>query len=224
MASERAVEPSLVELAYAHDLPLVATNQCYFPGEDDFEAHDALICVAEGRYVGEEERRRLTPEHRFKSRAEMASLFADLPEALANTVEIARRCAFRVRTHAPILPDFATDGASTPEARKTAEDAALRDQAWAGLEARLERQGFAPGHERTDYEARLSHELDVITSMNFSGYFLIVADFIQWAKQHSIPVGPGRGSGAGSAVAWALTITDLDPAAPRPAVRAVPQS
>jgi len=211
LASERAVEASLVEMAYARDLPLVATNQCYFPAEEDFEAHDALICVAEGRYVGEDDRRRLTPQHRFKSRDEMMSLFSDLPEALENTVEIARRCAFRVRTHPPILPDFATDGASTPEERKTAEDAALREQAWAGLETRLERQGFAPGHERADYEGRLRHELDVITSMNFSGYFLIVADFIQWAKQQSIPVGPGRGSGAGSAVAWALTITDLDP-------------
>jgi DNA polymerase-3 subunit alpha len=211
LASERAVEPSLVELAYANDLPLVATNQCYFPAEEDFEAHDALICVAEGRYVVEEDRRRLTQQHRFKTRDEMMSLFSDLPEALENTVEIARRCAFRVRTHPPILPDFASDGADTPEARKAAEDDALREQAWAGLEARLAKQGYAPGHECTDYEARLKHELDVITSMNFSGYFLIVADFIQWAKQQSIPVGPGRGSGAGSAVAWALTITDLDP-------------
>ena len=129
-----------------------------------------------------------------------------------------------MRTHAPILPDFAADGASTPEERKTAEDAALREQAWAGLEARLAKQGCAPGHERADYEARLSHELDVITAMNFSGYFLIVADFIQWAKQQSIPVGPGARLRRGFCGGLGADDHRSGPAAPRAAVRAVPES
>lgn len=208
---ERRVEPQLLRLAYSEDLPVVATNQAYFPAAEDYDAHDALICIAEGRYVVEDNRRRLTPEHRFKSREEMMSLFADLPEALENTVEIARRCAFRPRMHAPILPQFLCNSGDDPAARKQAEDAELRRQAEAGLTRRLEQHGCAPGHSRQDYERRLAHELDVITGMNYAGYFLIVADFIKWAKAQGIPVGPGRGSGAGSLVAWALTITDLDP-------------
>ena len=163
------------------------------------EAHDALICIAEGAYVDQQQpRRRLTPQHYFKSEAEMAALFADLPEALENTVEIARRCAFAAYKRKPILPKFADD-----------EVQELRRQANEGLQARL---AIIP-HSVTpeDYQARLDFELDVIEKMGFPGYFLIVADFIKWAKDHDIPVGPGRGSGAGSLVAYALTITDLDP-------------
>lgn len=199
MEAERATERGFVELAYAMGLPLVATNDVYFPKADMYEAHDALICIAEGAYVDQQEpRRRLTPQHYFKSEAEMAALFADLPEALENTVEIARRCAFKAAKRAPILPRFADD-----------EVEELRRQAWEGLEMRLAVIAHAAPVE--DYRKRLEFELGIIEQMGFPGYFLIVADFIKWAKAQGIPVGPGRGSGAGSLVAYVLTITDLDP-------------
>jgi DNA polymerase III subunit alpha len=205
--AERAAETALIELAYARGLPLVATNAPLFATADDYEAHDALICIAEGRLVADSERRQYTSEHRFKTRTEMAALFADLPEALANTVEIARRCAFRPRTRAPILPRFSVGegGAAVDEA------AELRTRAEAGLERRLALHGLAPGHTQDEYQERLAFELKVIEGMKYPGYFLIVSDFIQWAKGRGIPVGPGRGSGAGSLVAYSLTITDLDP-------------
>ena len=157
--------------------------------------------------MAETDRRQLTPEHRFKTRAEMAALFADLPEAIASTVEIAQRCAFRPRMQAPILPRFSvgSEGAAVDEA------AELRKRAEAGLEHRIATHGLAPGRTVEDYRERLAFELSVIDGMKYPGYFLIVADFIQWAKGQGIPVGPGRGSGAGSLVAYALTITDLDP-------------
>jgi DNA polymerase III subunit alpha len=220
MAAERATEPALIEIAYGRGIPLVATNEPFFAGREDYEAHDALLCIAEGKLVADGERRQLTAEHRFKSRAEMAALFADLPEALNASVEIAERCAFRPLTLAPILPRFSTGGKDgdrvrsgsefkeTPEASEAEE---LRRAAFAGLERRLMRQPPAPGHTADDYRDRLAFELGVIEKMKYSGYFLIVADFIQWAKAQGIPVGPGRGSGAGSLVAYALTITDLDP-------------
>ena len=211
---ERQAEPALVDFAYAMGLPLVAANEPFFAHESDYEAHDALICIAEGRVLGESDRRQLTPEHRFKTRAEMAALFADAPEALASTVEIAQRCAFRPQTRKPILPRFtAVSGqdASAQEDDLAAEAAELQRQAQLGLEARLAAGGVAPGFARESYEARLAFELDVIAGMKYPGYFLIVSDFIKWAKAQGIPVGPGRGSGAGSLVAWALTITDLDP-------------
>ncbi len=197
--AERLSEQGHIEMAYAMDLPLVATNDVYFPKTELYEAHDALICIAQGAYVDQQEpRRRLTPQHYFKSPQEMATLFADLPEALENTIEIARRCAFKAYKRAPILPKFADD-----------EVAELRRQAKEGLTARL---AVIP-HAVTvpEYESRLEFELGIIEQMGFPGYFLIVADFIKWAKDHDIPVGPGRGSGAGSLVAYALTITDLDP-------------
>jgi DNA polymerase-3 subunit alpha len=221
-AGERLAEPALIDLAYTHGLPLVAANEPFFATRDDYEAHDALLCIAEGKLVADGERRQLTPEHRFKTRAEMASLFADLPEALATTIEIAQRCVFRPRTQAPILPRF-TAGRSersaaagepdsrTQQAEEAAEAEELRRAARSGLERRLQRYGTAPGHSGEDYSERLEFELGVIINMHYAGYFLIVADFIQWAKAQGIPVGPGRGSGAGSLVAYALTITDLDP-------------
>src|SRR6266480_4854687 len=205
--TERSIEPALIALAYARGIPLVATNEPLFATQDDYEAHDALICIAEGRLVAETERHQFTPEHRFKTRAEMAALFADLPEAVASTVEIARRCAFRPRVQAPILPRFSVgaDGAAADEA------AELRRRAEAGLERRMRVHGIAPGHSVEEYRERLAFELNVIEGMKYPGYFLIVSDFIQWAKAQGIPVGPGRGSGAGSLVSYALTITDLDP-------------
>ncbi len=197
--AEARSEQGLVEMAYDMGLPLVATNDVYFPKAAMYEAHDALICIADGAYVDQQQpRRRLTPQHYFKSEAEMATLFADLPEALENTVEIARRCAFAAYKRNPILPKFADDEVNE-----------LRRQAHAGLTARLAIIPHAVSVD--DYTARLDFELGVIEQMGFPGYFLIVADFIQWAKGQGIPVGPGRGSGAGSLVAYALTITDLDP-------------
>jgi DNA polymerase-3 subunit alpha len=207
MPAERVAEPSLIDLAYARGIPLVATNEPFFATREDYEAHDALLCIAEGKLIADAERRQLTPEHRFKSRAEMTALFGDLPEALAATVEIAERCVFRPRTQAPILPRFAA-GRSEGEASEAQE---LHAAAQAGLERRLARYGTAPGQTVEDYRDRLAFELGVIENMKYAGYFLIVADFIQWAKAQGIPVGPGRGSGAGSLVAYALTITDLDP-------------
>ena len=197
--NERLSEQGSVTLAYEMGLPLVATNDVYFPRPEMYEAHDALICIADGAYVDQQEaRRRLTPQHYFKNQQEMATLFADLPEALENTVEIARRCAFAAQRRAPILPVFAAD-----------EVQELRRQAKKGLQDRLATIPHAAPVE--DYEKRLEFELGIIESMGFPGYFLIVADFIKWAKDNGIPVGPGRGSGAGSLVAYALTITDLDP-------------
>ncbi|MBB5518503.1 DNA polymerase III subunit alpha [Amphiplicatus metriothermophilus] len=197
-----AVEADLVELAYALGLPLVAANEPFFPEPGDYEAHDALLCIAEAAYVHQDDRRRVTPDHYFKSGDEMAALFADLPEAVENTVEIARRCAFRPRQRGPILPRF-VEGDAEEEARE------LERQAREGLEKRLAAGPLSAS--RADYDERLAKELDIINRMGFPGYFLIVSDFIKWAKAQGIPVGPGRGSGAGSLVAWALTITDLDP-------------
>ena len=197
--AERLTERPFVEMAYAMGLPLVATNDVYFPASKMYEAHDALICIADGAYVDQQEgRRRLTPQHYFKSQAEMVTLFADLPEAVENTVEIAKRCAFQTYRRDPILPKFADD-----------EIAELRRQAEEGLRYRLSIIPHAV--EVSEYEARLDFELKIIEGMGFPGYFLIVADFIKWAKDEGIPVGPGRGSGAGSLVAYALLITDLDP-------------
>ncbi len=201
--SERTVEPRLLDLAYRMGLPIVGTNEAYFSKPDDYGAHDALLAIAEGRVVADEQRRRVTPAHDFKTRAEMLEIFADLPEAAANTVEIAMRCAFRPRTQKPILPRFTAGDED--------EGVELDRMAHEGLTRRLAAHGMAPGLTEEDYRTRLDFELSVIKRMNFPGYFLIVADFIQWAKAHDIPVGPGRGSGAGSLVAYSTTITDLDP-------------
>jgi DNA polymerase-3 subunit alpha len=212
LKSEHDVEPQLLEFAYGKGIPIVATNEAYFASPDDYEAHDALLCIAAGRYVVEDDRRRVTSEHYFKTGAEMAEVFADLPEALDNTIEIAKRCAFRPEGRKPILPRFvaAKGDVSADEIAKLEADE-LRRQAEAGLAERLAAAPPAEGFTRADYEKRLAYELDVIAGMKFPGYFLIVADFIKWAKGQGVPVGPGRGSGAGSVVAWALTITDLDP-------------
>ncbi len=211
MEDERRTETAFLNMAYTHDVPLVATNEAFFPDRKMYEAHDALICIEEKSYVSQSVRRRLTAEHYFKSAAEMRQVFADLPEAIDNTVVIAKRCAFLVETIDPILPPFDCGEGLT-------EEDELRRQAHEGLDARLDVHVFTA--EMTDaeketaatpYRERLNFELDVIVQMGFPGYFLIVADFIGWSKDQGIPVGPGRGSGAGSVVAWALLITDLDP-------------
>jgi DNA polymerase III subunit alpha len=203
LTTERLIEGRLLELAYARDLPLIATNEVFFADEAMHEAHDVLLCIAEGAPISQEKRRRVTPEHRFKSASEMRSLFADLPEAVDNTLVVARRCAYIPRPRKPILPPFQAESG-------LGEIEELRRQAAAGLERRLE--GMSEGACKP-YRERLEYELDVIIPMGFAGYFLIVADFIGWAKTQGIPVGPGRGSGAGSVVAWSLSITDLDPLA-----------
>ncbi|MBO0344535.1 DNA polymerase III subunit alpha [Roseibium sp. CAU 1637] len=210
MEAERKSEGAFLDLAYDLGLPIVATNECFFPNRDDYEAHDALICISEGRVIPETDRRRLTPDHYFKSRAEMVELFSDLPEAALSTLEIAQRCSYRPMRRDPILPRFAGADADGEEAEK-AEGLELERQAREGLQARLDAHGMAPGLSDKDYWDRLDYELGVINRMKFPGYFLIVADFIKWGKDQGIPVGPGRGSGAGSLVAWSLTITDLDP-------------
>ncbi len=202
LPEQGAAEPGLVAWAYDNDVPLVATNDVFFSQRDMYEAHDALLCIADGAFIGQDERRRVTAEHWFKPAAAMRALFADLPEACDNTLDIARRCAFMVNKRDPILPRFpTTEGRTEPDE--------LAHQAAEGLRRRLEGLELAAGEG--EYWARLEREIGVIQRMGFSGYFLIVSDFIKWAKAQGIPVGPGRGSGAGSLVAWALTITDLDP-------------
>ncbi|WP_428375083.1 DNA polymerase III subunit alpha [Lichenicoccus sp.] len=204
LSVEAAIEPGLVTLADRFGLPLVATNECFFATPAMHQAHDALLCIAQGRTLAERERWRVTQEHWFKPAAAMRSRFADLPEACDNTLAIARMCAVMVETRKPLLP-------VCPKVRLgSSEDETLRAMAAEGLAARLDTMR-ADAATRALYAARLAFELDVIAKMGFAGYFMIVADFIQWAKAQGIPVGPGRGSGAGSLAAWALTITDLDP-------------
>jgi DNA polymerase-3 subunit alpha len=202
LAVERGLEPAMLSLADAAGLPIVATNDVYFAKPEMYEAHDALLCIAEGRTLAETERRRLTAEHYFKPAAAMRALFKDLPEACDNTLSIARRCHVMAENRKPELPICPKVQPGMTEAET------VRDMARRGLEGRLDAQGTT---ERQVYRDRLEFELNVIEKMGFSGYFLIVADFIQWAKQQGIPVGPGRGSGAGSVAAWSLLITDLDP-------------
>ncbi len=199
---ERA-EDALVDLAYARDLPLVATNPANFAEPHMHKAHDAMLCIAASTQIDAEDRPRSNPQAFVKQASMMDEAFADLPEATANTLVIAQRCAFAPPYRKPILPSLAGD--LSGEARMLAEDSR------AGLEARLAAYPDLTEEERKVYFDRLEFEINVIVNMGFPGYFLIVADFIKWAKDNGIPVGPGRGSGAGSAVAWALTITDLDP-------------
>ncbi len=199
---EMAAEEALIDLAYVRDLPLVATNPVSYAEPDFHAAHDAMLCIADSAYVELNDRRTSCPHAWMKPAGEMAALFADLPEALQNTLVVAQRCAVAAPKRKPILPSLAGD--------RDAEAVALGEEARAGLARRLEAAGIGDDDVKP-YEERLEFEIDVITGMGFPGYFLIVAEFIQWAKSQGIPVGPGRGSGAGSVVAWALTITDLDP-------------
>ena len=204
---EMAAEQELIDLAYDRDLPLVATNPCCFADSGFRDAHDAMLCIANSTYVEMDDRPKSCPEAWLKPAEVMKQLFADLPEAIDNTLVVAQRCAVMAPWRKPILPSLAGD--------REGEAAMLRRDATAGLNARLDRiaelEGEGEPGWREAYHERLKFEVDIIIQMGFPGYFLIVADFIKWAKDHDIPVGPGRGSGAGSVVAWALTITDLDP-------------
>ncbi|MBM4221364.1 MAG: DNA polymerase III subunit alpha, partial [Gammaproteobacteria bacterium] len=203
---DNAYVEAAVRFASRTGLPVVATNDVCFLKPDEFDAHEARVCIQQGRTLADPGRPRLYSEQQYlRSPAEMQVLFADLPEALANSVEIARRCNVTLSLGETHLPDYAV-----PDGLLPADF--LRRQAEEGLAARLAEAG--PGQISgpvAGYEQRLADELAVICRMGFAGYFLIVADFIRWAREHDIPVGPGRGSGAGSLVAWVLGITDLDP-------------
>ncbi|NBX73999.1 MAG: DNA polymerase III subunit alpha [Alphaproteobacteria bacterium] len=201
-AKEDALEPFLLQMADAYNIPLVATNDVFFGEPHQAEAHDALICVAEKTFVSDTHRRRLGPDYCFQSAAQMRALFADVPEACDNTLVIAQRCAYMPPVRKPILPAF-------PTAKGRTEAEELEAQAREGLALRLKKNDTSVDEKM--YTDRLAFELDVINRMGFAGYFLIVSDFIRWAKKNNIPVGPGRGSGAGSLVAYVLQITDLDP-------------
>ena len=198
-----AAEEALLDMAYARNLPLVASNPAQYAEPHFYKAHDAMLCIANSSHIDAEDRPHTNREAWVKSAPMMEELFADLPEAIANTMVIAQRCAVIPPDRKPILPSLAGD--LEGEARMLAEDARK------GLEARLGPYGPLSEEERQVYFDRLDYEVEIIVGMGFPGYFLIVADFIKWAKDNGIPVGPGRGSGAGSLAAWALTITDLDP-------------
>ena len=215
LPEEQQIEADMVALAFDKNLPLIATNDVHFDGDMEmYRAHDALMCVSDGRYVSEENRRKLTPEHRFKTAGEMHILFADIPEALENTLEFAKRCAALSPPREPILPPYEM----MKDGKRLSEDDALREQVAAGLQERLKDHVYDDSMDNTTkeiaakpYLERMEFELGIIIEMGFPGYFLIVSDFISWAKEQDIPVGPGRGSGAASVVAWSLLITDIDP-------------
>jgi len=200
---EKGSDSALIELALERGIPLVATNPAHYADPHFYPAHDAMLCIANSTHIDAADRPRSSQAAFVKSAPMMAELFEDVPEALSNTLVIAQRCAFAPPERKPILPSLAGD--LEGEERMLAEDAR------AGLDRRLAPYGEMTAEERKVYDDRLEFEIDVIKGMGFPGYFLIVADFIKWAKENGIPVGPGRGSGAGSLVAWALTITDLDP-------------
>ena len=211
LEQEKKTEDTFVDWAYKYNIPLVATNEAYFMNAEMYEAHDALICIAEGEYVANENRRRFSPNNRLRSTEEMVELFKDLPEAIENTVNIAMRCNFISQKVQPLLPIFECPGGRT-------QDEFITEEAYKGLNERMKvhvyYEGMMPEEKKEideRYYARLEYELSVIKKMGFPGYFLIVSDFIRWSKGHGVPVGPGRGSGAGSIVAWSLKITDLDP-------------
>ncbi len=206
-AVEDAAEEALIDLAYARNLPLVATNPAHFADPHFHAAHDAMLCIANSTHIDAADRPRSCPQAFVRSGPMMAEKFADLPEALANTLVVAQRCAFVPPRRKPLLPSLAGDNSGD----SGGEAAMMAQNARAGLAARLAPYGEMAEEEREVYGARLDFEIDIISRMGFCGYFLIVADFIKWAKDNGIPVGPGRGSGAGSVVAWALLITDLDP-------------
>jgi len=211
LESEKSTEDDFIDLAYKHDIPLVATNEAFFFDSDMYEAHDILMCIAAGEYVANENRPKKSPNNRLKSEVEMLELFKDLPEAIQNTVIIAKRCNYLSKKVDPLLPIFECPDGKT-------QDEFITEEAYRGLHERMlihvYNKEMSPEEKaETDekYYSRLEYELSVIKKMGFPGYFLIVSDFIRWSKNNGVPVGPGRGSGAGSIVAWALKITDLDP-------------
>ncbi len=209
--TEKQTEDNFIELAYKHDIPLVATNEAFFFDVDMYEAHDALVCIAASEYVSNDNRRKFSVNNRLRSEAEMVDLFADLPEATQNTVIIAKRCNYLSKKVQPLLPIFVCPDGLT-------QDEYIEKRAREGLAMLMQKHVYTANMSEEErkaidekYYSRLEYELSVIKKMGFPGYFLIVSDFIMWSKNNGVPVGPGRGSGAGSIVAWALRITDLDP-------------
>ena len=209
-AKERQIESEYLKIASQLEIPLLATNHVLFTDVSMHDAHDVLLCISQSVVRDEQNRMRVSNQCYFKSVDEMVGLFKDLPEAIENTVHLARRCYVMAETRPPCLPNF-SDGTLS-------EEELLRRQVSDGLELRLgqkfikEKTDLSEQEEiRQQYIDRLDYELNIICTMNFSGYFLIVSDFIKWSKANGIAVGPGRGSGAGSVVAWVLQITDLDP-------------
>ncbi|MGH8062826.1 MAG: DNA polymerase III subunit alpha, partial [Pseudoxanthomonas sp.] len=202
---EDAFNAFALHAAASRGLPVIASNDVRFLDRDGYDAHEARVCISTGRVLDDPKRPRdYSAEQFLKSPDEMAALFADVPDAIDNTWALAQRCNIEMRLGTYFLPAY-------PVPAEETLDSWIHSQSHAGLKVRLEKNPLAPGHTREDYEARLDFELDTICKMGFPGYFLIVADFIQWGKNQGIPIGPGRGSGAGSLVAWALQITDLDP-------------
>ena len=204
LETEQKTEDDFINFAYKYNIPLVATNEAFFFDADMYEAHDALICIAAGEYVANDDRKKYSPNNRLRSAEEMVELFKDLPEAVQSTVNIAARCNYLSQKVDPLLPIF-----ECPEGKT--QDEFITEQAYKGLKQRMEAQVYNDSQtpeERAEidkrYYERLDYELSVIKKMGFPGYFLIVSDFIQWSKAHGVPVGPGRGSGAGSIVAWSL--------------------
>lgn len=208
---EQKTEEDFINIAYEYNIPLVATNEVFFLNEDMFEAHDALVCISAGEYVANENRRRFSINNRLRTQEEMVELFKDLPEALNNTVRIAKLCNYLSKKVDPLLPIFECPMGKT-------QDEFITEEAYNGLNDRMQKAVYYDGQTKEErllidekYYKRLEYELSVIKKMGFPGYFLIVSDFIKWSKAHGVSVGPGRGSGAGSIVAWALKITELDP-------------
>ncbi len=195
--NEKDFENFMIEQALEKNIPLVATNDVHFLKQSQFGAYDVLSCIRDGRYIYEKNRPRLNNQYYLKSEAEMIELFSDIPEATNNTVKIAQKCSFLLKENAPMLPAFSAN-----------DKEEFIKQAREGLDIRLKK---ISENNIKEYKDRLEFELAVINKMGFAGYFLIVSDFIKWSKKNGIPVGPGRGSGAGSIVAWALMITNLDP-------------
>ena len=211
LEEEKQTEEQFIQLAYDLNIPLVATNEAFFFDESMYEAHDALVCIAAAEVLSNDNRKRFSINNRLRSEAEMVKLFEDLPEALQNTVVIAKRCNFLSKKVQPLLPIFICPDGMT-------QDEYITKRAYDGLKGRMEKHVYFEGMSEEQkkeidekYYARLEYELGVIKKMGFPGYFLIVSDFITWSKNNGVPVGPGRGSGAGSIVAWSLHITDLDP-------------
>lgn len=211
LETEKKTEDDFIDLAYKHNIPLVATNEAFFFDTDMYEAHDILMCIAAGEYAANENRPKKSPNNRLKTEDEMIELFKDLPEAIQNTVQIAKRCNYLSKKVQPLLPIFECPDGKT-------QDQFITEEAYKGLDERMKAHVYFEGmtdEQKAEidkkYYDRLEYELSVIKKMGFPGYFLIVSDFIRWSKNNGVPVGPGRGSGAGSIVAWSLKITDLDP-------------
>ncbi len=206
VAAEREIESDLLNIAYDNEIPVVCTNNVCFAKREDLEAHEVLLCIGDGTTIDDDNRKRSNPEFYFKSSDEMLKLFSDIPDTYINTAVIAQRCSFMLVPKKPIMPEVQTDGG-------VSQDEQLRRLAINGLENRLQTfvrdENYSSIKEK--YYERLNYELDMIKKMGFSGYFLIICDYVQWAKKNNIPVGPGRGSGAGSLVAYSLTITNVDP-------------